>query len=124
MEFTGVVTAGDGRGRSIGFPTANLQVSEFEDLPRGVFAGWASWEQKKRCTAVVNIGQRPTFSADGGITVEVHVLDFAGDLYGKTVTVQLGERLRDEQRFGSTEELIAQIAKDIQRTRTIEGSCA
>mgnify|MGYP003962053275 FL=1 len=119
-----MVSAGDGRGRCIGFPTANLRVTTPEHVPRGVFAGWASWDLRQKCTAVINIGQRPTFADDGGITVEVHVLDFEGDLYGKTVVVQLGQKLRDEQRFDSAHELTLQIAKDIQRTRIINGTGA
>ena len=117
MDFSGVVSAGDGRGRSIGFPTANISVRTPDQLPRGVFTGWAQWEREPEYAVVVNIGQRPTFADDGSLTVEVHVLDFDGDLYGKTLAVRLGEKIREEQRFDSVQELTEQIAKDIQRAR-------
>lgn len=119
LKFAGVVIAGDGRGRAIGFPTGNLQVDQatLEGLPRGVFAGHVRLDDEGERVAVVNIGNRPTFAGDGRITVEVHVLDFDGDLYGKTVAVRLGQRLRDEERFDSVEELTRQIALDIERTR-------
>ena len=124
MNFSGVVSAGDGRGRAIGFPTANLRVMAPQDLPRGVFAGWARWDREPECAVVVNIGQRPTFADRGSLTVEVHVLEFDGDSYGKTVTVRLGEKIREEQRFDSVQALAEQIAKDVQRARTTDGSGA
>lgn len=119
MEFAGVVIAGDGRGRAIGFPTGNLRIDPetLEGVPRGVFAGRARWDEEGERAVVVNIGNRPTFAGDGSITVEVHVLDFDGDLYGKTVVVRLGQRLRDEQRFDSVEELTRQIVLDVERAR-------
>ena len=121
MEFAGVVIAGDGRGRAIGFPTGNLRIDSaaLEGVPRGVFAGGARWNDEGERVVVVNIGNRPTFTGDGCITVEVHVLDFDGDLYGKTVEVRLGQRLRHEQRFDSVEELTRQIALDIERARQL-----
>jgi len=119
MEVSGIVVAGDGRGRTIGFPTANLQVpqSELSGLARGVFAGIVRWQDEAEHLAVVNIGMRPTFAGDDHIRVELHILDFEADLYGKTLVLRLGQRLRDEQRFDSVEELTRQITKDVARAR-------
>ncbi len=117
LEFTGVVIAGEGRGRSIGFPTANLQITPVPDeLPRGVFAGLVRFDGEA-LTAVVNIGCRPTFSGDGGMSVEVHILDFDANLYGKSLAVRLGQRLRDEKRFDSAKQLTEQIERDIKNAR-------
>ena len=124
MEFSGVVTAGDGRGRTIGFPTANMQLPPGQvPVPRGVFSGCARWDDEGERLVVVNVGTRPTFASAAAPTVEVHVVDFDGDLYGKTLTVRLGKKLRDEQRFNSAKELTQQIAADIERARA-DGSCA
>ncbi|HJP30704.1 MAG TPA: riboflavin kinase [Candidatus Latescibacteria bacterium] len=119
MEFSGVVAGGEGRGRRIGFPTANLQVDgqALRGLSRGVFSALATWGESEDRAAVVNIGSRPTFGGDGEVTVEVYILDYEGDLYGETVAVRLKEKLRDEQRFDSVEELRRQIARDVEKAR-------
>ena len=110
--------SGDRRGRTLGFPTANLAV-ENELLPsRGVYAGRLRCPDSIWRGAVVNRGHRPTF--DGATeTVEAHVLDFDGDLYGATVRLAFEERLRDEMRFGSVDELVAQIGADVARARAL-----
>lgn len=114
----GIVVAGDGRGRGLGFPTANLRLEEAADeLPRGVFAASVSWAGAKDVgRAVVNIGRRPTFGPSA-LLVEVHVLDFDGDLYGRRLRVRLERQLREERRFESAEALVRQIERDIALAR-------
>lgn len=116
--FSGVVSRGQQRGRQLGFPTANLEVDlpTAEDLPRGVFGGRLRWEGGDWQWAVVNIGHRPTFAA-GALSIEAHVLDYAGDLYGKVLEVELLWHLRGERRFAGTGELSAQIALDVEHAR-------
>lgn len=116
--LTGAVVKGDQRGATIGFPTANLAVAANRLLPaNGVYATWAvlPWERR---AAVTNIGVRPTFSGQGR-SVEAHLLDFSGDLYGQSLTLEFVERLRPEQRFDGVEALVAQIRLDAAHARTI-----
>ncbi|WP_218079694.1 bifunctional riboflavin kinase/FAD synthetase [Anthocerotibacter panamensis] len=108
----GTVVAGDGRGRQLGFPTANLNILERKFVPRsGVYRVSARWQKEERL-GLLNIGYRPTFD---GFTrsVEAHLLDWQGDLYGEILTLELLQYLRPEQKFGSVEELKRQIALDI-----------
>jgi len=114
----GRVVAGDRRGRTLGFPTANLRVRSGLLLPPdGVYAvGVATGEG--RHAGVLNIGVRPTFGGRRR-TVEVHLLDFAGDLYRHWLVVQLVERLRGESAFAGPEALRTQIAADIARARAV-----
>lgn len=112
----GEVVRGEGRGRQIGFPTANVAVSEQQVIPvNGVYAGWA-WVDGERYSAVTNVGVRPTFNG-AGITVEAHLLDFQQDIYGQTLEVSFETLLRPEQRFNGIQELIAQIGLDVQAGR-------
>jgi riboflavin kinase/FMN adenylyltransferase len=115
----GTVGAGAGRGRKIGLPTANLAVLN-ETLPaRGVYAAWcreAAGGGATRHPAVVNIGHRPTFGG-GALSVEAHLLDFEGDLYGRVLRVEFEERLREERTFDGPEALLRQVRDDIGRAR-------
>ena len=113
--LSGTVTAGAGRGRTLGFPTANIEPDRALLVPRGVYLGRVSVEGRPR-PAVVNIGVRPTFG-ETTVAVEAHLLDFTGDLYGRPVRLDLLDRLREEMRFGSVDELKAQIARDIAAAR-------
>lgn len=114
----GIVVKGDQRGRTIGFPTANLQVWDEQVIPAtGVYACWA-WVEGERHMAVTNIGYRPTFDGQG-IRVETHLLDFDRDIYGQTVGIELIERLRGEQKFDGLPALIAQIQADTARGREL-----
>ncbi|MFP4149384.1 MAG: bifunctional riboflavin kinase/FAD synthetase [Nitriliruptoraceae bacterium] len=115
-QLTGVVVPGDGRGRTIGVPTANLHPQERLVVPgAGVYAGHAE-VAGEWLPAVTNVGVRPTF--DGQIeTVEVHLLDTEVDLYGAPLTFRFEHRLRGEQRFDGPEQLVAQITRDIQTAR-------
>lgn len=112
-ELWGEVEAGDGRGRSIGVPTANLTIPGGMAVPGGgVYAATVGRSAAEVIPAVVNIGTRPTF--DGRVeTVEAHLLGFDGDLYGETLRVRFVARIRDEQRFDGTDALVAQIREDI-----------
>src|SRR5690554_3419976 len=115
----GTVVEGAKRGRSIGIPTANLDVPvELAVPPRGVYAGWMQVDDKSY-PAVTNIGLRPTFEGDERTTVEAHLIDFSGDLYGKEVRLSFIARLRDEKKFDGVEALIAQINADIERGREL-----
>ena len=116
--FTGEVVAGKGLGRTIGVPTANLQIPEGILLPKkGVYACIAH-VNGKNYPAVTNIGNRPTVDGDH-ITVEPWLLDFAGDLYGQTLTLIFYRYLRPEKKFASLENLKAEIQKNAAETRKI-----
>lgn len=114
----GVVVAGDHRGRTIGFPTANLHIDPVHVLPAdGVYAGHV-YLDGTALPAVTNVGVRPTF--DGlHHTVEAHLLDWSGDLYGHSIRVTFQHRLRGEQRFNGVEALVAQIRQDAERAREL-----
>ena len=114
----GQVVQGAGRGKGLGWPTANLRTPEGILLPgRGVYACLASTEGRSHAAAV-NIGINPTFGGEP-LHLEAHLLDFEGDLLGKVLAVEFWERLRDEQRFDSADVLAEQIEHDVQRTREL-----
>ncbi len=120
FSVSGEVIAGAGRGRRLGFPTANLRIWAEHALPAdGVYAGWADLPGEIRRMAVVNIGVRPTFDQGSERAVEAHVLDWTGNLYGQRFTLHFIERLREERRFPSAADLVAQIHQDIARAREI-----
>jgi riboflavin kinase / FMN adenylyltransferase len=117
-SIRGPVVAGDSRGRTLGFPTANIGVTADRALPAfGVYATWA-YVGESRYKSATNIGTRPQF---GGLkpTVETFILDFDGDLYDQTVRIELVERLRPELKFDSVESLIEEMNRDIARSREI-----
>ncbi len=117
-ELRGRVVHGDGRGRKLGFPTANLDVSEHCAVPaQGVYAIYAI-VGGARHAAVANIGTRPTFGP-GERTIEVHILDFQQQIYGAEMHIQFVERLRSERRFRDQLALGAQIEKDVARAKEI-----
>lgn len=117
FTLDGKVVGGDGRGRQLGFPTANL-VTAKELLPReGVYAVRVR-HGRRLYDGVANLGRRPTF-AGAGPSLEIHLLDFAGDLYGARLRLYFVERLRDEQRFASVQALQAAIRADVTRARTV-----
>ena len=118
-SIKGAVVPGARRGHKLGFPTANLALDERLIAPaNGVYAARILWDGANHA-GVVNIGQRPTFEDQAKTTLEAHVLDFTGDLYGKTVQVEFVKRLRPEQRFESAEALIAQMKTDVANTRLV-----
>lgn len=116
----GQVVSGHGRGRKIGFPTANLQVTVPYVIPRhGVYVVKVTIGSEQY-EGVMNIGVKPTFSDDEtNPTLEVHLLDFSGDLYGQQLKVEFVSFLRDEQKFDSVDSLIAQIGEDVEKARFI-----
>jgi riboflavin kinase/FMN adenylyltransferase len=112
----GVVVRGDGRGRTIGVPTANVE-SGRELLPRvGVYATRAVLDDGRAFGAVTNVGLRPTFAGEG-VRVEAHVFDLDEDLYGRRLRLDFVARIRDEQRFAHVGELVAQIGEDVAAAR-------
>jgi riboflavin kinase/FMN adenylyltransferase len=117
FQLRGVVVEGDRRGRTLGFPTANIVPDEDLICPgHGVYAaradGWC---------AAVSIGVRPTFTTDLGLLVEAYLLDRDVDLYGTALTVDFIARLRGERRFDSAEALIDQMRRDVEDTRRLCG---
>jgi len=117
---SGIVIHGDGRGRKINIPTANISVPEDKILPaNGVYACWASVGESRH-PAVTNVGIRPTFkSVDLTPNVETHILDFERELYGQEIKLEFVSHLREEMKFPSVEALVAQITGDIVRAREI-----
>lgn len=118
-RVAGTVVEGDRRGRQLGFPTANLLPPAVALPADGVYAGRVQLEGGSS-PAVVNIGSRPTFD-HGQLRLEAHLLDWAGDLYGRRLTVEFVARLRGEQRFPGPEALRAQIEQDVALARRLLG---
>lgn len=112
-ELSGTVVHGDGRGKSIGFPTANIEPESPKKLipGRGVYLVSAGINGE-HYFGMMNIGTRPTVTDGSRESLEVHLLDFDGDIYGSRITVTFLRRLRNEQRFASVEELIRQLQQD------------
>ena len=103
---------GDQRGGTLGYPTANLAVAPEILVPAyGIYAGSALGHR-----AAISIGVNPHYGGDER-RIEPHLLDFEGDLYGQRLVVELWQRLRDERAFGSEEELVGQITRDVAETR-------
>ncbi len=112
------VTQGDQRGRTIGFPTANLSLGRHLEPARGVYAVTARLQDGRSCRGVANIGRRPTVGAGLESRLEAHLFDFSGDLYGQTLSVALHAYIREEQKFASFEALKTQILVDADAART------
>jgi riboflavin kinase/FMN adenylyltransferase len=112
----GKVVTGDKLGRNLGFPTANLDVTGLILPPNGVYTA-VTRHEGRLYRAALNIGIRPTVAAGRQLRVEAHLLDFDGDLYGRELEIEIGEKLRDEKKFGSPQELKEQIAKDVAAVR-------
>jgi riboflavin kinase/FMN adenylyltransferase len=114
-ELAGTVVAGDARGGTLGFPTANLRPEPGLLVPGyGIYAGAADGQR-----AAISIGTNPHYGG-GERRIEAFLLDFAGDLYGKRLTLELWRRLRDEQAFDNEAALVTQIARDVEATRQAE----
>ncbi|MCA0754082.1 bifunctional riboflavin kinase/FAD synthetase [Paenibacillus sp. N4] len=121
-EISGLVVHGDGRGRTIGFPTANLQFQHPYIAPRlGVYAITA-WIGDKSYPGVMNHGMKPTFNKQNVQPVmEAHLFDFEGDIYGKPIRIQFRSFIREERKFSSVDELIKQIEADSNEARNFAG---
>ncbi|MCB1256340.1 MAG: bifunctional riboflavin kinase/FAD synthetase [Microthrixaceae bacterium] len=121
-EIRGPVVTGDQRGRTLGFPTANVAVPNEMLMPAdGIYAGWIAWGDggsASRMPAAIYVGKRPTFYGDEAMTLlEVHVLDFNGDLYGADVSVCFDHMVRGDAKFTSVEDLIEQLQTDCDQIR-------
>lgn len=119
-RLQGLVAHGDHRGRTIGFPTANLNYAREKVVPAsGIYACWA-YVQNQKYAAAVNIGTNPTFTPDKQtLNVEAYLLDFDQDIYDETVTLEFVQRLRDELKYDSVTALIEQIGRDVEQTRKL-----
>lgn len=118
--YTGVVVHGARRGRQIGFPTANIEVPPEKQVPaNGVYATFVRRPgSAERLLSATNVGIRPQFDA-GERTIEAHILDFEGDLYGQTLILEFVELLRPEAKFESVAGLVAQMQRDVAQARQI-----
>lgn len=119
FELRGEVVTGDRRGRTLGFPTANIVPDEALVCPgHGVYAARADG-----ACAAVSVGVRPTFGTGRAVLVEAYLIDRDVDLYGRRLAVQFVQRLRGERRFQSSEALIEQMRRDVESTRQVLGPC-
>jgi riboflavin kinase/FMN adenylyltransferase len=105
MKVSGIVEHGNKRGKAMGFPTANISLERFENIEPGVYAGRTAVDGYEYVCAVHIHSYKPI--------LEAHILDFEGDLYGKKISVQLENKIREGRKFDSEKELIEQIQKDI-----------
>ena len=113
----GIIVEGEKRGREIGFPTTNLD-TQWELLPKpGVYAT-ISWLRGSSYNSITNIGFRPTFG-ENKLLIETHLFDFSDSVYGEEIRVEFYQRLRDEKKFESVENLVAQIKLDVEEVRNI-----
>lgn len=122
-RLRGPVIRGDQRGRTIGYPTANVDYSDDKLIPlNGIYACWAKLG-RERFQAAVNIGINPTFTPDKkSVNVEAYLLDFDREIYGAVLELEFVARLRDELKFDSVGALVEQIGRDVQQTRTMLGT--
>jgi riboflavin kinase/FMN adenylyltransferase len=116
-----VVSRGDRRGRTLGFPTANVSVPGEILLPAdGIYAGWFERADGSVHATALSLGRRPTFYQQAHASLlECHLLDFDGDLYDEHVKVRFTDRLRGEKRFNSVESLVEQMHADVDATRRV-----
>ena len=122
-EVRGLVVHGDARGRTLGFPTANIAVPVEICLPAdGIYAGWYHRPDGVALPAALNLGRRPTFYPDQPYSLlEAFIIDWSGDLYGEGARIEFVERLRAEMKFDSVDGLIAQMGEDVGKARTVLG---
>ena len=119
-EVLGVVTAGDGRGKELGFPTANVRINSSVLLPAdGVYAGWIELADGSIHGTAISLGTRPHFYTDGDLLLEAHILDFDANLYEEEVRVRFVEYLRPQKKFDNLQFLINQLELDVQETKEL-----
>jgi riboflavin kinase/FMN adenylyltransferase len=124
-SLVGSVVEGDRRGRDLGVPTANIEPPAEVVVPApGIYAGMATANGISPAPAAISIGVRPTFDNGGDLRVEAHLIGFTGDLYGREMKLSFLERLRDEVRFDSAEELVEQMRKDVEQARSVVARAA
>lgn len=117
-EITGKVVGGDKIGTNLGYPTANTEVPETMSIPSdGVYAGRVRLEDGSIYRSAISIGVRPMFHEDNIRVIEPFLLDFSGDIYGQTITIEFVDRVRDQLVLDSVDELVAQIARDVAQIR-------
>lgn len=117
FSLRGLVKKGEGRGKKIGVPTANLETQSELWPAIGVYVTEVDW-QGKTLRSVTNVGRNPTFVQDGkAIHIETHILDFDKDIYGENLTVRFKKLIRGEKKFSSVQELVSQIKSDIETAR-------
>jgi riboflavin kinase/FMN adenylyltransferase len=121
-DIDGVVVHGAQRGRAIGVPTANIRPESELAIAPGIYAVTLAIEGGAPLPAVASLGTNPTFVANGGLVLEVHVLDWDGDLYDRRVRTAFVARLRAEEKFDSVAALVAQIQRDIAAARAVLNS--
>ena len=120
-EVRGTVVLGDKRGKTIGFPTANIPVPKIMAWPAdAVYAGWCTRADRSRYPCAINIGRRPTFYEHAEQSLlEAHLIDFDGDLYGEEMAIEFVECLRSERKFAGIDELAKQLTADVAEARRI-----
>jgi riboflavin kinase / FMN adenylyltransferase len=119
FTMRGPIVHGDKRGRTLGFPTANLVPEPQLVVPdHGIYACRATVDGEAH-VAAVNVGVRPTFTTGRGLLVEAYLLDFDADIYGQELRLEFLERLRGERRFESVDALVEQMGRDVQQTRRV-----
>jgi riboflavin kinase / FMN adenylyltransferase len=122
FTIAGEVVHGDERGRTLGYPTANLVPPEGYAVPgHGVYAARARTTSGEERIAAVNVGVRPMFVSGRGELIEAYLVDFEGDLYDTVLEIEFLRRLRGEKRFAGVDELVAQMGRDVETTRAIAG---
>jgi riboflavin kinase/FMN adenylyltransferase len=116
-SLTGVVVEGNKMGRDLGFPTANIRIAEdFKLIPaEGIYIVNVI-HPYGISDGMLSIGRRPTFEKEGSLSIEVYLMDFKNDLYGKEITIQLRHRIREDRKFESAQELVAQMHNDLEYT--------
>jgi FAD synthase len=119
FSVEGIVVMGDRRGRKLGFPTANVRIGPEVELADGVYAGVVELEDGSRHASAISVGRRPTYYEEGERLAEAHLLDFDRDIYGEKIRLEIGELLRGQRVYGSEDELVRQIASDVEAVRTL-----
>jgi riboflavin kinase/FMN adenylyltransferase len=118
FDLAGPVVRGHGRGKALGFPTANIRPPDFQVLPHtGIYAGYVRLDER-RLPAATSVGYNVVFGGQE-IVVEAHILDFDEDIYDRTVGLEFVDRVREERNFESVEALVAEMHRDVARVREI-----
>lgn len=121
FSLDGVVIKGEGRGKKIGYPTANIKVSEDQIIPaKGVYVTRTIY-QGMTFNSVTNIGSNPTFNNSQSLNIETNLFDFNSDIYGEEIEVKFIQKIRDEKKFPTVNDLIKQISSDVKSAKEILG---
>ena len=118
MKLTGRVVTGNQLGRTIGFPTANLQLVKPAIIHQGVY-GVRVFCKGQVYVGMMNIGTCPTIAEDHAQTIEVHLIDFEGDIYGEVIDVHIAFFIREEKKFASLDLLVQQLYEDLAQTKSL-----